>query len=650
MSMIRKTVIALLSAIVLIAFSPSLRVSAADDYTGLQDARDQVAAAIAAEAGYNADSFLAFEADLDDLGGLAAVDAMLSDPFAEQSAVDALEADLRQLLSQLVTKATWDAVSDAYIVARARNVTAYTVRSRADYTAILDAVRNVIQNERAGETLTSAQTAIILGAVDVLVPLADKTDLLQAIAEADAIDGSDGSIYIPSTFAAFQAAYDAFATEILAGVAMTVDEIVGNADASVDEAATALSAVEAALTLLALRPDKTSLIADYGIAVEYDLTPYTPSTAPLFTAGLVQVKTVIDDPEADVAEVAAATTALSSLYDLLVLRADKSALVLANNAAIVAYYEERESYTTSSHALFREAVLAYGTYLAVNAAIADADASQAETDALLTQVQDALALLVPRADVDALDAAYRTAAALDLSPFTPASAALYETTLADVLAVILDKDTDQSEADAALVLLDGLSSLLTERADKTVLAAAIADGASMRAAVYSNSSFQILVRRIDAADAIMDDADAAQTAVDDAATAIRAAIAGLSLKSRELVIRAETESISLLDHVTLGDATVAGYAIGDPTILAIDDDGNASGLKFGSTTVIVTLTNGITEELTVVVKAKIQTGTMVFAIVLPAVAVGGAFAMLFWNQRTLAFLKGARIFRRKPKS
>lgn len=649
MSTIRKTVIALLLAIVLIAFSTSFRVSAADDYTGLQGARDEVAAAIAAEGLYNVDAFAAFETDLAALGGLAAVDAMLADPLAEQTAVDALEGDLRQLLSQLVTKATWNAVSDAYIVARARNVDAYTIRSRAEYTAILDAVRNVIQDDRAGETLTAAQLDVIAAAGDVLVPLADKAGLLQAVAEADAIAVSDGTTYIPSTFAAFQTAYAAFATELLAGIAMTVDDVVANADASVDEAATALSAVQAALALLALRPDKTALVAAYDIAAAFDLSPYTPSTAPLFTAGLVPVKAVIDDAEADAAAVDDASAALTALYAVLVLRADKSALVLANNAAIIAYYEEREAYTTSSHALFREAVLAYGTYLAVNAAIADADASQAETDALLAQIREALALLVLRADVDALDAAYRTALAVDLTPYTPASAALYEAGLADALAVILDKDTDQTEADAALVLLGNLPALLAEQADKEALAVAIADGNAKRATLYSNSSYQILARRLAAAETIANDADATQAAVDAAETAIRTAIAELVLKLRELVIRAEMETISLPDYVTLGDATVAGYVVGDPTILAVDADGNATGLRFGSTTVTVTLTNGITEELAVVVKAKIQTGTMVFAIVLPAVAVGGAFALLYWNERTLAFLKGIRLFRKKPK-
>ncbi|HAQ56808.1 MAG TPA: hypothetical protein DCR44_05370 [Acholeplasmatales bacterium] len=650
MTRIRKIIIAFLLTISLIVVLPFASVDAADDYTALQAARDDVSAAMAASTDYHDESYTAFSLDLAALGGLAAADALLGDINADQAAVDDMAEALETLLEHLVTESVYNDVSDAYLTADAFDVTAFTQRSRTIYDAALGNVRAVILNPRSGDATMLAQLAVLAAAEDALVLLADKTDLLAAVAAAQLAYGTDGSAYIPSTFAAFQLAYDAFATAILAGVLRSVQEIVADADASVPEAAEALAGVDAALALLVLRPDKTALSAAYDEAAAFDLSPYTPATAPLFTAGLIPIKNVIDDPEALAAEVAIAEGALADLYDVLVLRADKSALILVNNAAIIAYYEERERYTTSSYAVFRDAVLAYGTYFEVNTLIADENASQAATDAMVATIDSALAELVLRGDVDLLVAAHATASALDLTPYTPASSALYRSALAAALVVIVDQDTDQAEADAALATLGTIESLLVLLADKTELLVAIEDGASVRATIYSNSSYQILVRGLEAADSLIDDLDASQAAVDEATEAIHEAIAGLTLKTAEIVIRESKDTVSITDYVTLGDAVVQSYAVSDPLILAIDPDGTLRGLKYGSATVTVTLSNGITETLTVVVKAKIQTITLVYAILIPVFASGGAIAMLLWNEKTLAFLKGVKLFRKKPQA
>jgi len=650
MTRIRKLIIAFLLTISLIVVSPLVRVYAADDYTALQTARDATAAAIAAESNYRENSFTAFESDLAVLGGLTAVDALLANGGADQATVDAMTASLDTLLGHLVTKAAYNQVSAAYLIADARNLTPYTERSIAVYDAALDVVADILLDPRSGDETILAQLGVLTDAEAALVLLADKTDLLAAVAAADAADATDGSNYIPTTFTAFQTAYDAFATEILAGVLRTVDEIVADADASVPEADAALASVEAALALLVIRPDKTALSAAYDEAAALDLSPYTPATAPSFTAGLIPIKAVIDDPEAIDADVATAEQALLDLYDVLVLRADKDALILLNNAGIIAYYEERDRYTTSSYTAFRDDVLAYGTYLEVNVLIDDENASQAEADAMAALIESALAKLVLRADVDDLTVAHALAAALDLTSYTPASAALYQDALAVAYAVIIDDDTDQAEADAALADLGTIMTLLVPQADKTDLVDAHADGTAVRATVYSNSSYQILVRRLADAELLLEDLDASQAAVDLAASAIRDAISGLTLKTMEIVIREGKDTVLITDYVTMGGAAVLSYAVSDPLILSIDQDGILRGLKYGTATVTVTLTSGITETLTIVVKAKIQTDTLVYAILLPVFASGGAIAMLLWNEKTLAFLKGVKLFRKKPQA
>jgi len=644
-----KLFLAFLAAVSLTVLFPFARVAADADKTALQEARDDVAAAIAAEPTYWVDSFAAFETDLAALGGLAAVDAMLADAGALQADVDTMTSALLVLLANLVTRTTYDDVTDAYIVANNRDLDAYTERSQILYDAIVDAVKIVLFDERAGEAAMFAQLDVLAHVGDVLELLADKTALTEAIVEATSLDASDGTAYTPSSFALFRAAFAAFATDLLPAVARTVNDIVADADASVAEADAALAAIESALSLLVPRPDKTELATAYAAAVLADLSGYTPTSAAVFAAGLSAIGDVVDDLEALQADVDEAAAALANLYGALVLRADKTELERANNAAIVAYYEERDFYTTSSFAAFRAAVLAYGTYLEVNLLIADPDASQADTDAMLAAVDGALALLVFRADVDLLVVACETLSAVDRDPYTPASVALYDAALAAAWVVVADDDTDQTEADAALAALQTISSLLVEKADKSGLIAACDEGAAVRASIYSNSSFQILARLLSAAETMIADEDASQTAVDELAAAITAAIDGLSIRNSVVVIREGTETVDVDDYVTFGASAVAQYVVSDPEILAIDADGNVTGLTYGTASVTVLLVNGITEEIAFVVKAKIKTATMIYALVIPCLAAGGAFAMILWNEKTSAFFKKIRIFRKTAK-
>jgi hypothetical protein len=534
-----------------------------------------------------------------------------------------------------------------YLTARTADLSAYTTRSSADYNAALDLVQHQLEDEpRIGDAATLALQDDIDAATAMLQPLADRTQLDDAIAVATDLDASDGSSYTPSSFAAFRASYAAFETAVLDGVGMTVNAVVASDDVSVAEAEAALSAVNAAFGLLILRPDKATLTTAYEAAETADLSAYTPSSTAAFVAGLTSVKSVIDDPEALQEDVDAATIALDQLYTILVLIADKSELVIANNASIIAFYEERNDYTSSSFTDFHDAVTAYGTYLAVNAVLADSDVSQAQVDAMLANVTNALSLLVLRADTDELVAAYDTLSDADLSGYTPSSVTVYESALSAAWVVAIDDDTDQTEADAALTALLAAPGLLVTKADKSGLASVVAETADIRAAIYSNSSYQAMELLVVRAEQLLADEDALQADVDALSVSIEGAIDNLVLRNSGVVLREGSGTADVKLYVTLGESTIESYVVSDPTILSIDADGIVTGLKYGTATVTVGLANGIVEEVTFIVKAKIKTATMIYALLIPALASGGAVAMVLWNEKTTQFFRKLRIFRK----
>ncbi len=711
---LKRLFIMLAMTVMLTAVFPMARVHADADKTALMAARAEVAAAIAAEDDFWTPSFASFEIDLAALGGLAAVDALIADALALQEDVDTMATALEELIAHLISEAVHNQVYLKYLTARTAVLTAYTLRSRAEYGDALDVIQAVLENEtRIGDAAVLALEGDIDDAILLLEYLADRSALNAALDTAATIDASDGSAYTPSTFAAFQTAYDSLLSDTVVPYGKTAPEIAADTDASVaeataaeaavqgtldllilradktaliaayDEAAAveqtlytpssaaafatallpveaviddpeatpsevsdALEAIAAALDLLILRPDKTALITAYEIAAALDLSGYTPASVAAFDAGMALISAVIDDPDAIAAEVADALADLSGYQSLLVLRAVKTELLLANNAAILAFYEEKASYTTSSYELFRQAVLAYGTYLYVNSVLADANVSQTAVDDLTAAVLAALSLLEVRGDIDALAALYAVAAAADFEPYTPASVAAYQAGLAVAAAVIADKDTDQAEADAAYAALLSLSAVLVAKADKTELAAAVAAVAGLRENAYSISSYQTLLLKTAEATALIADDDASQTAVDAMKEAVDAAVAALVRRTTEVVIREATDPIDVDVYVTVGDSTIIGYAVSDPTVLSVDAEGNVIGLKYGSATVTITLANGIVESIPFVVKAKIKISTMIYAITVPFVAAGAGVAMILWNEKTMTFIKKIRVFRK----
>jgi len=593
--------------------------------------RDAINQVIAGSTLYIAESYAAFDADLTLLGGIAHIDDVIASDVVLQDEVDALTVSLTQLRTNLVTKLVHAAINYHFQQAAAQSLVLYTARSQVLYQAELDRIDAILNNPRSGDTVVLALEPQIDDAHDLLILLADKTALNLALAEANAIATSDGTIYTPDSFQAFLTAFALFATESLDGYGMTVNQIVELADASVFEAEAALNVIDAEISKLDLRPDKTAILSEYETAFNFPISGYTPNSQDLFHGELVQIKIAIDDPNTLETDLLTISADLADIYGLLVPLADKTALIDANTLSILAYYEEREHYTISSYAAFKAAVLDYGTYLFINTVIADPNIHQETVDGWTTTLLAAVALLVERADVTLLQVEYEKLTNLPLDTMTPASINLFEAEIDRITLILYGRDTDQPLADLTLLEAKQAFELLVLLADKSELTSLLLDCEDLIETDYSLTSYGSLKILIDSAATLLEDLNVTQTAIDDLSLMIEGAIASLRPTLTPVAIDEDGEAVNINGYVAIGQSSIVSYGVSDSSIIQVDGFGNVSGLTYGEAYVRVTLENGLYEDVPIVVKARIKTAAFVLVLTLPFVSAGVAFGLLSSN-------------------
>jgi len=662
---------------------------------------------------YETDSYTAFSDGLSALGGLTAVDDMIADPFVVQGVVDQMVLDLNSLLDGLVTAFTYNTIFVQHFQETNRDTTPYTLRSIALYDAELNRIKDIIDEPTSGEVLIQSLSADITAASSLLVLLGDKTDLQVKYNQAEAIY-LDGSNYIPSTYSAFQIAYSAIDTTLITDIGFTKLEVINNSDASLPEVTAALNEIESALSILVLKPDKTALTQAYNDAVALDKTVYTLDSRTLFNAGLVPINQIILNVEALEVDVNQATTDLTNLYgvlvlkgdysslqtsidnlddfdfelytpasvtlfnlevsrislimvdenstveiidtltqdfsdafDILVQRADKTDLVLYNNQAILAYYEEKSLYTASSYALFKTAVINYGTYLYVNQVIADPDALQADVDTLSTKVMDALVLLDPLIDNSLLLTIYENVGAIIPSFYTPQSLETFNIEYSRIHSILTGKELSQSVYDQILIDLENIQSILVLRADSTELVTLYNSLLNKNEELYSVSSYAYFTEVMNQSLAIMDDLNASQAEVDSAVTLLQHSASLLRAKLGVISIKANSYVTDINASITLGNATIVSFVSSDESILTVDSNGKVRGIAFGEASVTVTLSNGVVETLNFLVKANVKTVTLILAISLPVLSVSVGVGMLFIKKEHWAVFKKLMFWKKR---
>lgn len=393
----------------------------------------------------------------------------------------------------------------------------------------------------------------------------------------------------------------------------------------------------------------TNIKAIYDTANAVVLTGYTPSSQTLYTNELARINLILENPTAGEVAILALETDLDQADSLLVLKADTTDLVAAENQATIAYYDDRADYTVSSHTAFREAVNDYGNYLYVNSVLSDANVSQATVDLLTTQINAALDLLVLKADTSSLESAYDIEIQKDVSNYTPESIEIYTAELERIRQIMVSDDTSQVLCDQTLIDLDNAETLLVLKADKTELVKIQNKALDYNPGVYSVTSYHILDVLLIRTNTMLLDDNALQTAVDQMITDIQSAITGLKKKVDEQELFIGKQGIDVDEFVTLGAAHVLSYYSSNPNIASIDGNGMVTPLAFGRTTITVTLDNGVIETIPVFVKEVVSPLTLIMVSTLPVISVVLAVGLILVRSRPIEIVQRIRIQKKKKK-
>ncbi len=614
------------------------------DKSELQTVYDAIKQAQANSVDYYPASYLSVIQAYQDLGGDAEVERLLQDEAALQEDVDTLANAIQELLNDLTLYNTFRTAHELYESKNTADLTAFTQRSIVIYQAELSRIRAILDNPRSGEQAILTATTDLHQSDFLLQYLGDKSAFLLLWTQLQDIHQGTGELYTPTSFALFQTHVQSFATlEVSSG--LILEDVVDYIDASVDEVQLATQHIQDALSLLVNRANKDSLIEAYELANSLDLQPYTPASRTLYTNALVPIHQVIANHDATQAMVDDALVNLQNASTLLVLIADKSNLMVLNNQAIVAFYEERSRYTDQSHEVFRQAVIQYGHYLEVNRIIADDNASVSQVAAKEQAIQAALDLLVVKANISSLQEAYQTIKQLDTSPYTPQSILLFQDALDEVEAIILSPNTDQILADQTRDSLSTLLQLLVFQADKTPLQNTLQKASSLMLSRYTSSSRQTLEMYVQTAQTILHDLNATQADVDQINDHVEAILSQMLFIKPAPSIRANQDSFDLKDDLLIYETTIVSLVSSDESIVLVTSDGIVTGKQFGKATITVQLANGIVEDLEVWVKAEVKPLTIWMAAIIPLSSATLGFVFLFFKPSQLAFVK--RLFTKR---
>lgn len=614
------------------------------DKSGLQQVYNEIKQVQANAVDYYPASYLAVIQAYQALGGDAEVERLLQDDTALQAEYDLLTTAIQDLLDDLTRYNTFRTAHDLYEVKNTMDLSPFTQRSIVLYQTELSRIRAILDNPRSGELAILEATDDLHQSDFLLDYKGDKTTLLLLWQELQTIHQGTGELYRPSSFTLFQSRILTFATlEVSPGLVLV--DVIDFADASQAEVQLGTQHLQEALSLLIFRANKTALINAYNLASSLDLQPYTPISRALYTSALVPIYQVITNHDASQTMVDDALLDLQDASNLLVLIADKTHLMVLNNQAIVAFYEERSRYTELSHEAFRQAVIQYGHYLEVNRMIDDDNASFLQVTEKAQAIQAALDLLVVKGNISALQEAYLAIRQWNTAIYTPQSVLLFHAELDDVYAIIQSPNTDQTIANQTLSSLNNLTQLLVPQANKTELETALQKANSLMLSRYTPSSRQTIAIYIQSAQAILADLNATQETVNAIVSHLEAVRNQMILVKPNPSIRANQGNIDLKPSILIYEATIVAFTSSDVTVAEVSPHGILTGKQFGKATITVTLSNGVQEEIEVWVKAEVKPLTIWMAVIIPVSSASLGVMFLFFKPSQLTFIK--QLFKKR---
>ena len=358
-------------------------------------------------------------------------------------------------------------------------------------------------------------------------PTPDKTELNEAIAQAEALQQTD---YVSTTWASLQ-------TALTDAKAVQNDENATKADV-----AEVLEALNTAKTALVSVGDKTTLNSLITEVEALEKEDYVSTTWANLQTALSEAKEVQNNADAVQTEVDAAVKDLKDAKDALVYVGDKT--ILAKVIAEVEVLEKEDYVSTTWSAL--QTALAEAKTVQNNA-----DAIQTEVDEALKNLKDAKDALVLVGDKTALNAAITEVEALTQADYVSTTWSALQTALAEAKAVQNNADAIQTEVDAALKNLKDAKDALMLVGDKTELNKLITEVDSLKKNDYTEATWTTLQTVLSEAKEVQSNADAVQTEVDAALQALKNAKDALELMADKTELEkfvAEVEELKKDDY------------------------------------------------------------------------------------------------------
>ncbi len=465
--------------------------------------------------------------------------SVVYDKNGEQAEVDAAAEALAnfQLEDKTLSYDKWNAAVNAIPADLAgfkpASVTAYEA-AKAQAEADKDAAVAALD-----QTALDAAADALTAAIALLEAKADNSALVAAVARASALLEEN---YTPDSWVAAD----------LANVLAAANVVLANGDATAEEIAEQVAAIEAAEDKLVVKADKAALLealqaAQALVENEAAYTPASFAEANL-AAVMADAQVVYDDDNATAQAVADAITALKAAEAKLVLKADKAALEAAINTEVVL-----ENATSATLAAYNEALEA------AQAVLADDNASEEE---VLTATNNLLAAIdgmkyLGTCDYDELNAVIAEAEALNPDDYTTTSwysqayLNAYLDAAKEVAPDMIADEAGENQAiiDAATLALRTAIDTLELRANLADLKAAIAAEPKVAEEYATEDTWAAYAEKLAAAQAIVDEEYAVgvsrQAEVDEAAAALAAANDALAEKPADYT--AVEEALALVE-------------------------------------------------------------------------------------------------------
>lgn len=359
------------------------------------------------------------------LNAAQTVKANLDSTQAEADA--ALEA-LTAAYEALAPKANKTALNAKIAEATALTAADYTSASFSAVTDALGAANTVVADENATQAAVNNALKTLTDAVTALERKGDKTALE---ARYNEVKNYSSAGYTEESF------------RRLTSALTDAKAVLDNADASVTQVNAALNELNASVTALVALGDKTALNAKIAEAKALNTSNYTTASVADFEEALGNAEVVADKAEAVQAEIDEAIAALENAKNALVARGDKTAL----NESLARTVNESD-YTIISY-------ISYATAKETATSVAaNVDATQAMIDEAKAALDTAYGNLQKLGDKTALKAKLTEAKALSGADYTAESYAALEKAIEDGEAADADAQATETEVAEALSALE----------------------------------------------------------------------------------------------------------------------------------------------------------------------------------------------------